>query len=271
MFHFTIGIDPNIAKIGPFLLAWHGVLTALAILLAVIVIYRNFANRGLSLKSFDGLAFWTIVGGIAGARLFYVIDHLGYFARNPLQIFAIQEGGLAVYGAIIGGFFSVLLLTRIYRYPFGEVIDAIAPGLVLAQALGRIGCLINGDAWGAPTSGPFAVIYTHPDALLPKDLLGVPTHPYPLYDFAMNIGIFVVLWQLSKRRFPAGFSFTVFALLYAVTRFFISYFRQEGIWFWGLQEAQVVSIIVFAASSVTLVLLLRRRDTEEEKEPLPAN
>lgn len=147
MFHFTIGMDPNLARIGPFVLAWHGLLTAFAIVLAVVVIYREFARRGLSLEKFDGLAFWTIIGGILGARLFYVIDHADYFVDHPLEAFAIQEGGLAVYGAVIGGFFTVLLLTRLFGYPFGQVIDAIAPGLILAQAVGRIGCLINGDAW----------------------------------------------------------------------------------------------------------------------------
>ena len=269
MFHFTIGMDPNLARIGPFVLAWHGLLTAFAIVLAVVVIYREFARRGLSLEKFDGLAFWTIIGGILGARLFYVIDHADYFVDHPLEAFAIQEGGLAVYGAVIGGFFTVLLLTRLLGYPFGQVIDAIAPGLILAQAVGRIGCLINGDAWGAPTDGPFSLTYTHPDALLPSSLHGVPTHPYPIYDMIMNLMIFGVVIWLNRRRLPAGTTFAVFALLYAVTRFVISFVRQERIWFWGLQEAQVVSLVVLAVSAVALFILLRRR--QPSTEPLTAD
>ncbi|MDI3341698.1 MAG: prolipoprotein diacylglyceryl transferase [Sphaerobacter sp.] len=264
MFHFTIGMDPTIAQIGPFVLAWHGLLTAVAIFVAVAVIHREFGRRGLSLQRFDGLAFWTIVGGIFGARLLYVIDHAGYFIDHPREALAIQEGGLAIYGAVIGGFFSVLLLTRLYGYPFGRVVDAIAPGLLLAQAIGRIGCLINGDAWGAPTSGPFAVTYTHPDALLPGDLLGVPTHPYPIYDLLMNLAVLgVVLW-LGQRRLPAGATFAAFAALYAVGRFCISYVRQENVWFWGLQEAQVVSIAVLGTALVALAILLRQRQPRSE-------
>src|SRR5690606_38666295 len=141
---------------------------------------------------------------ILGARLFYVIDHAGYFVRHPLEALKIQEGGLAVYGAVIGGFFSVLLLTRLFGYPFGQVIDAIAPGLILAQAVGRCGCLINGDAWGAPTDGPFSATYPHPAALLPSSLLGVPTHPYPIYDMTMNLAIFGVVVWLGRRSLPAG-------------------------------------------------------------------
>lgn len=259
MFEFTIGMDPNIAKIGPFTLAWHGLLTAVAIFVAVAVIHWGFVRHNLPLRSFDALAFFTIIGGILGARLFYVFDHIGYFIDNPLQILAIQEGGLAIYGAVVGGFFSVLILTRIYKYPFAKVIDIIAPGLVLAQAIGRIGCLINGDAWGAPTDGPFSVTYTHPDALLPSSLLGVPTHPYPIYDMTMNLAIFGVVVWLGRRSLPAGTTFAVFAALYAVTRFIISFVRQETVWFWGLQEAQVVSLVVLAASVVALAILLRRR------------
>lgn len=271
MFEFTIGMDPNIAKIGPFTLAWHGLLTAVAIFVAVAVIHWGFVRHNLPLRSFDALAFFTIIGGILGARLFYVFDHIGYFIDNPLQILAIQEGGLAIYGAVVGGFFSVLILTRIYKYPFAKVIDIIAPGLVLAQAIGRIGCLINGDAWGGPTSGPFAVVYTNPGALLPRDLLGVPTHPYPIYDMVVNLTILAVIWQVSRRRVPDGTVFATFALLYAVGRFVISFVRQESVWFWGLQEAQVVSMIIFVVASVALAILLRPGRTDESAAPQPAD
>ena len=257
--HITIGMDPNIFQIGTFTLAWHGVATALAIVVAVAVIYRQFIARGLPVDRFDSLAFWTVVGGILGARLFYVIDHIGYMIHNPLQAFAIQEGGLAIYGAVFGGFVAVAIVTRLYHFPFTQVIDAIAPGLLLAQAFGRLGCLINGDAWGAPTSGPFALIYTNPKDLIPAQLLNVPTSPYPIYDAIMNVAILFVIWRLSKLRLPAGAEFAAFAAIYAVGRFFITYLRQENVWFWGLQEAQVISLLALVASLVGLGWLLLRR------------
>lgn len=271
MFQFTIGMDPNLAQIGPLTLAWHGVLTAIAIFIAVAVIHRDFARAGLSLEKYDSLAFWTIVSGIIGARVLFIIDHIGYFIDHPVDMFRVTEGGLAIYGAVIGGFIGVAVLTRIFHYPFRPTIDAIAPGLILAQAFGRLGCLINGDAWGGPTSSPFALIYTHPDALIPDSLKGVPTHPYPIYDLVMNLAIFGVLVVLRKRNLPDGALFAIFAALYATARFFISFVRQENVWFWGMQEAQVVSLVVLVLSVIAFVWLLRSGQKKEIPLPVVAN
>lgn len=259
--HITIGMDPNILQVGSFTLAWHGVAIALAIVVAVAVIYRQFIANGLPIDRFESLAFWTVVGGIVGARLFYVIDlnHLSYMIHHPLQIFALQQGGLAIYGAVFGGFVAVAILTQVYRYPFGRVVDAIAPGLLLAQAFGRLGCLINGDAWGAPTASPFALIYTNPKDLIPANLLGVPTAPYPIYDALLNLAILFVIWRLARLHLRDGTVFAVFAAVYAVGRFFVTYLRQEYVWFWGLQEAQVFSLVAFVLAVAALGWLVLRR------------
>jgi phosphatidylglycerol---prolipoprotein diacylglyceryl transferase len=257
MLEITIGIDPNILEIGPFVLAWHGILTVLGIIVGVWVSGRQLAERGVQIRNFDSFAFWTIAGGIAGARLFYVMDHLGRFADDPLEILAISEGGLAVYGAVIGGFATVALLCVLRGEPFRKIIDSIAPGLALAQAVGRIGCTINGDAWGAKTDSPFALVYTNPDAIIPNRLLNQPTHPYPIYDIAMNLAIVAIIWPLRKRNLPDGAIFAIFALLYAATRFVISYVREERVWFWGLQEAQVIALLTLVVSAAALVWLFR--------------
>ncbi len=258
MFHFTIGMDPNLITIGPVVIAWHAVAILVAIVMAVVLTRLEFVRKHITMAHWDNMVYWTVAGGIIGARLFYVIDHPTYHFHHPLQIFALQNGGLAVYGAVFGGFVTVLTLCRYYRLPTLQVIDAIAPGLILAQAFGRIGCLINGDAWGAPTSSFFSVTYTNAKDLLPANLIGVPTYPYPVYDALINLAILGILWQLRKRDLPNGVIFALFGALYASSRFLISYMRQERVWFWGLQEAQVVAIAALIASLVALVVLLRR-------------
>jgi phosphatidylglycerol---prolipoprotein diacylglyceryl transferase len=258
VFRIEIGIDPNLLEIGPYVLAWHGILTVIAILAGAWIARIGLRERKLNLPKLEPFTYWTIAGGIAGARLFYVFDHVDRFRDNPIEIFALSEGGLAVYGAVIGGFVTVAILCAVYRYPFLKIIDAIAPGLAIAQAVGRIGCAINGDAWGAPTDSPFAFIYTHPDALLPDRLHGVPTHPYPIYDMAMNLAIVAIIWPLRKKRLPNGMIFAIFSALYAATRFVISNVREERIWFWGLQEAQVVAIVMFVVSLAALAWFWRQ-------------
>lgn len=259
MFTFEISIDPIIANIGPLALRWYSLGIMVSIIVAVLISARELKRREIHIQNFDLFVFLTVAGGILGARLFHVIDRPEAFIDNPARILAFNEGGLAIYGAVVGGFATVAALSFFMRLPFLSVIDSIAPGLVLAQAIGRFGCIVNGDAWGAPTNSPFAFIYTNPDAMLPRSLLGVPTHPYPVYDMILNLAIFAVLWKLRTRTIPAGALFATFAGLYAIGRFFISFVRQEQVWFWGLQEAQVIAIAILAVSVVALYWLYRRQ------------
>ncbi len=257
MFHFTIGMDPNLLRFGQFVIAWHAIAILVAIVMAVVLTRLEFIRKHITLAHWDSMVYWTVAGGIIGARAFYVIDHPIYHLHHPLKIFELQNGGLAIYGAVFGGFVTVLALCRYYKLPTLQVIDAIAPGLLLAQAFGRIGCLINGDAWGAPTNSFFSVTYTNAKDLLPQSLIGVRTYPYPVYDAIINMAIFTIIWQLRKRGLPDGVCFALFGATYAASRFMISYMRQERVWFWGLQEAQVVAIAALVASIIALVILLR--------------
>ena len=258
MFHITIGIEPVIAQLSPFQLAWHGVASLIAIFVGLALLHREYRQRRLSFQNWDMIAFSTLVGGIIGARLFFLIDHADYYVDHPLETLAFQEGGLAIYGAVFGGFVTAFIATRLFKTSFSQLLDAVVPGLLIAQAIGRIGCAINGDAWGAPTSSPFAFIYTNPHALLPHELLGVPTHPYPVYDMAVNLIVLAIIWPLRRRSLPSGALFAIAAALYAVGRFAISFTRQERVWFLGLQEAQVFSLVVLIASGVALIWLYRR-------------
>src|SRR4051794_20149594 len=123
MFHFTISIDPTFAHLGPLALTWHGLFSALAIVAAVWLIRRLLVERAVPIHPFDTIAFWTIVSGILGARLFFFLDHPGTLLHHPREYFAFTDGGLAIYGALIGGFVAVAALSRIYHFSFRRVID----------------------------------------------------------------------------------------------------------------------------------------------------
>ena len=104
---------------------------------------------------------------------------------------------------------------------------------------------------------------THPNAIIPDRLHGVPTHPYPVYDMIMNLAIFAIIWPLRKKRLPDGMIFAIFSALYAATRFIISYVREERVWFLGLQEAQVVAVIMLVASLAALAWFWRQPRPEQ--------
>lgn len=258
----TIALDPVLFRIGPFPVRWYSLMIALAIAAAVALAAREAQRRGLDPETIPALAWWAIGGGIVGARLLHVIDRFDDYRRDPAAILNVAQGGLAIYGAVLGGALATWVFARRRGVSFATLADTIVPGLALAQAIGRLGCVINGDAWGAPTGAPWAFVYTNPHAFIPASLLGVPTHPYPLYDLALNLAIFATLWTLRARLHRPGALFLVFLVLYAPGRFALTFFRQERVWFWGLQEAQVLALAAFAIGVIALArLALRDRAT----------
>lgn len=256
----NISIDPVIFRLLGIEFRWYSMAIMTAIVVAVWFIAREFRRKGIDDRDYGNVALIAIVSGVLGARLFHIMDDAGTYLNDPGRILDFQSGGLAIYGAVVGGFIGVAIACRIYNLPLLRVIDAVAPGLVLAQAIGRFGCIVNGDAWGAQTDSPFAFVYTNPDSFIPNRLLNVPTHPYPVYDMAMNFAIFGLLLWLRKKPLPNGALFATFVAVYAFGRFFISWVREERIWFWGLQEAQVISIVGVIIATVALVWLFRRQN-----------
>ena len=251
----TIGLDPVIARLGPFELGWHGILTLLAVVVGVWLGQRYAARAGLPPERTADVVIAAVVGGIVGARLFHVLDHLPYYAAHPLEALAIWEGGIAVYGAFLGGIAAGLVAARRAAVPIWLGLDAAAVPMLVAQAIGRLGCLSNGDAWGAPTGAGWGIVYVNANALLPRELLGVPTHPYPLYEIAAVLLLALVLTIYPRRRPPEGALFLWAALGYGAIRFALSFVRQEPVIVAGLQEAQLVAL---ATAALAAVLLVRR-------------
>ena len=251
-----VTLDPVIAQLGPIALGWHGVLTALAVAVAVWLGVRRAVRVSGPAAPLDTVATWAIVGGLIGARLFHVLDHLPAYAANPLAALAIWEGGIAVYGAFLGGIAGGALAARRAGLPLWPLLDAAAPAVLVGQAIGRLGCLSNGDAWGAPTGAAWGIVYWHPHALLPAALRGVPTHPYPLYEIVATLALLGALWLARRRLAAPGEMFLAAAIGYAAIRFGLTFFRQETLVLWGLQEAQLVAL---ATGALAVALLLARR------------
>jgi phosphatidylglycerol---prolipoprotein diacylglyceryl transferase len=254
--HLTFAFDPILVAVGPFQLGWHGIFTVLALVVALGLADRLAQQRGLPLDGVHAVATWGIVGGFLGARLFHVADHLDFYAQQPLLIPAVWEGGIAVYGAFIGGLAGGGIAAWRMRQPTWPLLDLAAPAMLVGQAIGRLGCLANGDAWGAPAPDCAVCVtirYVHPNDLLPDLMRGVPTLAYPLYEMAAVLGLLGALWLLRGRLEPrAGATFLVASIGYAVIRFGLTFLRQETIVLWGLQEAQVVALVTGFVSVAVL-------------------
>lgn len=253
----TINIDPVIARLGGFELRWYSLMIILAVVVASLIAGRQLKKKGISPDTMFSMLPWLLLGGIIGARLFHVIDRWEYYAANPLQIVQLQ-GGLAIYGAMAGGVIAAAIYGKKKHIDLRVMADALVPALIIAQIIGRFGCIINGDAYGGVTSLPWGFIYTHPDAMLPANLMGVPTHPYPVYEQLWNLMTLAMLWKIGSSFKKDGQLFFSYLAFYSVGRFLLSYVRQEKVWFGGMQEAQVIAIAILITAIVMLVYISRK-------------
>jgi phosphatidylglycerol---prolipoprotein diacylglyceryl transferase len=255
---FTISIDPIIFSFGHLALRWYSLILIIATFVGVWLTAREAERRGFGQDDIYDTALWILAGGLIGARLFHVLDHWSdEFAANPIRLLYIWEGGLAIWGAVVGGLIAAAIVSWRRGWNFAKLLDASAPGLVLAQAIGRIACVITGDAMGKPTTGPFGFAYTSPNALVPQ--LGVYYRPMPVYELIANLAIFALLWQLRKRDWRDGTLFLVYLVLYSLERFFLSFTSAYQILAFGLTQSQIIAMFGFVIS-VGLLALMRPRE-----------
>jgi len=254
---FTISIDPIIFNIGHFAVRWYGLILLIAMQVGIWLAAREAERKGFKKDDFYSAVIWIIAAGLIGARLFHVLDHWSHeYAANPVRALYIWEGGLAIWGALFGGLIAGALIAWRRGWRFPKLLDAAAPGLVLAQAIGRIACVITGDAMGKPTSGPFGFAYTSPNTMVPQ--LNVYYTPMPVYELVINLGIFALLWQLRKRDWPDGMLFLVYLTLYSIERFFLAFTSSYRIIAFGLTQSQIVAMFGFAIGLAWLAWMSRK-------------
>ncbi len=258
-----IDLDPNIATIGPFTLAWHGVFSAVGIIAGIWLCMRLLRGSRISEDDVYTLALWSVIGGIVGARLFHVVDAWDYYSQNLLQIVMINEGGLSIYGAIVVGTLSVIATMVIKGINVGLFLDAGGPGLILGQAIGRIGDVINGEHHGLPTDWPIGVRYVHPNTLGEP---GKVVHLAVGYEMVWDIIALAILLRLRGRLPQNGMVFVAYMFLYGFGRFFITFTRVDTKVYLGLTQAQLIAVAMMVVSLPLLAFLASRPKREEPVE-----
>jgi phosphatidylglycerol:prolipoprotein diacylglycerol transferase len=244
---FKITLDPIIFNIGHLQLRWYSLIVLIATIVGVWLVAREAARKGFKKEDIYNSALWIVFGGLLGARLFHVLDHWkDIFAADPLRALYIWEGGLAIWGGVAGGLIVAAILAWRKGWRFPRFLDAAAPGLVLAQAIGRVACVITGDAMGKPTTGPCGFYYNTTNAMVPQ--LGVYYTPMPVYEIAANLAIFTVLWNLRKKNWPDGLLFLIYLILYSIERFFLAFTSSYQITALGLTQSQIVALVSLAVA-----------------------
>ncbi len=228
-------------------------MVALAIVVIVLWMVRAM-KRGANL-SYDTIVTVALIGipsGVIISRLLHVVDKWGYYSQHLGQI--VGGAGLTIYGAVLGAALGIWIYSKFSNFKFGYFADLVAPAVILAQVVGRIGCTINGCCYGIETSLPWGVIYTHPDS--PGFGAGV-VHPTQVYEIIYNLIVFGVLLKLRGRLKPDGSLFLIYLSLYSLWRLGIGFLREGTPFLLGLHQAQVIGIIILVIAIPLLAMRTR--------------
>jgi phosphatidylglycerol:prolipoprotein diacylglycerol transferase len=228
-----------------------------AIVAAYFIARRRVLKAGITEKVFDDIFFWTVLVGFLSARLYYILFYFNQFQNNLSEIYKIWHGGLAIYGALIGGAVALYVLCRKYKLDFFKLTDLVVLGIPVGQAIGRLGNYFNYEAFGKPTNLPWKMFV--PEKFRPIGYEGYRFfHPTFLYEIIANLIIFGLLLVVEKKiKLRTGMLTALYILFYSTARFVIEAIRLDSAYFGPFKGDQVTALGLILLS-VLLMAYLRR-------------
>ena len=255
-----ITVDPNPVAFTVFGkdIYWYGIIIALGFLLAVIYMMRRAPVFGLTQDDVLDEVLWAVPIGVICARLYYCIFYWELYADNPISILYIWEGGLAIYGGVIGGAITILAVSRVKKIPTGVMLDVAAMGVLIGQIFGRWGNFMNREAHGTVTDSFFKMGLV--------DASGAVTyyHPTFLYESVWNLVGFLALHFLTKKRKFDGQIFLSYLTWYGLGRVWIEGLRTDSLYLFstGIRVSQLVAAlcVVIGGGALAFMLIKRKPD-----------
>lgn len=262
--------------IGDYPVRSYGLIVGIAILLALgMATYMARQERKYE-EHVTGMALWAIGLAIVGARMWQVLFfEWAYYSQHLLEMFQIWNGGMSIQGGLVGGFLGGALYVWKHKINFWEFADIVAPGIILGQAVGRIACLMNGDAFGSPTGSNFGLVY--PEGTYAYSVYGSqPLWPAEVWEGQWDLIVLALLFLIRMRGVPTGYIFLAYNILYSFGRFMLEFLRGDSDRFASLTAAQWTSLTVIVIALAFMVYLKfrpaktsePRREDEEERQPI---
>lgn len=261
MYHVTfpgiglaLDINPVAFAIGDFQVYWYGIIIGTGFLLALIFALRNLKYFGIDKNGFIDCVLVGLIAGILGARLYYVFFKWDYYAQHLDELFAIHNGGLAIYGGVIGGLLGGCIVAKIKKLPIPAILDIAVMGFLIGQGLGRWGNFFNQEAFGTPTDLPWRMVSENTE--------GVGVHPCFLYESLWCLLGFVLLYWFSRKwRQYDGQIFLLYLVWYGMERMIVEGLRTDSLYtpLFGLRVSQILAAVTMLAGIVLLIVFRKRR------------
>jgi phosphatidylglycerol:prolipoprotein diacylglycerol transferase len=258
-------VNPIAVKLGPIEVRWYGLIFVIAVMAAVWTSRRAAKHRGLDPEFVPDVTMIIVPAGILGARLYEVfVLQWGYYSQHPGLILKTWEGGLAIHGGVLGALLCGGIYMKYRKQSFWLWADMIAPGLILAQAIGRWGNFLNQEAYGVPA--PESIFNMLPGFIREgMTINGVVMHPTFLYESLWNVASFAVMYTLQRSKPPAGVVFSLYLILYNTGRYAIESIREDSSFIFGdIRVAQLMALAQIVAGMAFLAyhyLPARRAET----------
>lgn len=240
---------PELCKFGPITVYSYGFMLIVAFLASSSLAISEAKRQNFNPDTVFNLLFTGFIFGIIGARIFYVIENIDFYLKDPIEIILLNHGGLSWFGGLFMGLVSCILYLRNKRLPFYKTADLIIPFLALGQAIGRAGCLLNGCCYGKPSiSGIYFPVH---DAVL------IPTQTYSSLALIL---IYIILRMMQARPHKEGTVLFAYLMLYSIKRFIIEFWRADNdIILSGLTLFQIISLAVFFLAFFKYTLIIKSR------------
>lgn len=260
-------MHPEIFQWGFLHVRSYGLLMAAAFLFGTWLALREARRLNLDEDKVVSVILVSLVAGVLGARMLYVLEHVSEFRREWGSVLALWQGGLTLYGGLVAGVFGGLLMARRLGLPIWVTTDALAPSLAIGGAFGRVGCFLNGCCYGRPTRLPWGVSFPA-DSFAGLDFGNAKIHPSQLYFAIAGFLLFLTVWALRRRVAPAGTLFWMSLMLFALVRIALDFTRAyepETAFLTVLDVAIVesqISSLAIALFSLLMMLRLRRESLD---------
>ena len=255
----TVWLNEIALDLGSVKIYWYAIIIVTGILLAYLLACKIAKKEGVSADTMSDVLLYALPSAIVGARIYYVAFNYSVYRDDFWGIFKINEGGIAIYGAIIGALISTYIYAKIKKISVLKIFDIGAFGLLVGQAVGRWGNFVNQEAYGEKTNNIFAMTGNQIQAEMGE---GVLVHPTFLYESIWNIFGLLLLLSFHKRKKKDGQMFFFYVMWYGIGRFFIEGLRTDSLMFYDFRVSQLLAAISVILSMVIL-LFMRRKPNEE--------